>query len=207
MKSHYPDIASSLQALSEQTTTSTPSLLSQSGTDDFNAPQYHALADYRHQLINQIRTLPQFEQFLSPKPPAELTRVVGKLGGPVVMLNSSDDRCDALILMPKLLDDVLRVPLPDVPLDKALALHRVLQHLFNYRDSSPTFKVDDLGDHSSDTDFGRLVATIVSHSHEPSSWNDKTLDQCFLSVLSLLWKWVVEPIVEKLALTVSVVRC
>ncbi|KAJ7474972.1 CHAT domain-containing protein [Mycena latifolia] len=80
------------------------------------AHQYHEHAVRRDKLLQQIRGLAGFEQFLLPKPIAELSAAATI--GPVVLVNTSSYRSDALILIPGVGDEVMHVPLPDFTLDQ-----------------------------------------------------------------------------------------
>ncbi|MFJ5992896.1 CHAT domain-containing protein [Lentzea sp. NPDC092896] len=72
------------------------------------------------ELLQQIRGLPGFEHFLLPMPFADLTQAAA--GGPVVLVNTSRLRCDALIVTAAGVD-VLPLPLD---LDDALRMCNVL---------------------------------------------------------------------------------
>jgi hypothetical protein len=63
------------------------------------------------QLLEDIRRLPDFGEFLKPPTVERLTQIAQ--GGPVVVINVSDLRCDALILSR---EGVQTVPLPDLTL-------------------------------------------------------------------------------------------
>jgi hypothetical protein len=53
-------------------------------------------------VLHEIRLLPGFEQFLAPRPAAELQSAAES--GPVVLLSVASLRCDALILTPDRID-------------------------------------------------------------------------------------------------------
>ena len=155
---------------------------------------YHSIAHERALLINQIHQLPGFEHFLLPKPLSELTRA-GQLG-PVVILNASERQCDALVIVPGLDDDVLHIPLPAISLAKVEALHHILHHLLQ----SDLQEIDILLN-SSRGDMERLGITLISQESD-----QKRLQFVFQSILSRIWDWVVKPIVQGLALTVSDIK-
>ncbi|MGP3989850.1 CHAT domain-containing protein [Streptomyces sp. 3N207] len=77
----------------------------------------HNLARRRDQLLDEIRTLPGLAGFLRPPSVPEL--VTAAADGPVVVVNVSDYRCDALVVTPDAGIDV--VPLPDLTPDAALS--------------------------------------------------------------------------------------
>jgi tetratricopeptide (TPR) repeat protein len=94
-----------------------------------NTERRRGLAEQLERLLIRIRKLPSFEHFMEPLPYSRLRHAAA--GGPVIILNVSSYRCDALIvtvnLPPKL------VPLPDMSLELASDLaanirkHRIRQ--------------------------------------------------------------------------------
>ncbi|KAJ7466381.1 TPR-like protein [Mycena latifolia] len=107
----HPKLAAELISISNLLETSG----TQSGTAGFEPSQsleitpqqYHDHAARRNELLHQIRGLAGFERFLLPKPISELSQAAKM--GPVVLLNTSIFRCDALILMPGLGDKFSRI--------------------------------------------------------------------------------------------------
>ena len=155
---------------------------------------YHKIAYERELIINKIRQQPGFEHFLLPKPLSELSRA-SQLG-PVVMLNASEQRCDALVLIPDLDNDVLHIPLPDISLAKVKALHNILHELLR----SDGRKIDMLLNSSRRGDMERLGIILVSQEGDSPQGR---LDEVFKNMLSIIWDCVVKPIIKGLALTVS----
>jgi hypothetical protein len=93
----------------------------------------HQLATEWDYLLKRVRNLPQFHDFLEPIPFPKLRLAAG--GGPVVIVNISKLRCDALII--QLTGPILHVPLPDMTHTEATKLANDVgkgQHL-----SNPTF--------------------------------------------------------------------
>ncbi|SDJ48878.1 CHAT domain-containing protein [Lentzea albidocapillata subsp. violacea] len=72
----------------------------------------HALTEEWNHLVDSIRSLPGFARFLRPPAVEELVNAVGR--GPVVIVNVSALRCDALVIAE---GDVVPVALPEVRLD------------------------------------------------------------------------------------------
>ncbi|KAJ6587524.1 CHAT domain-containing protein, partial [Mycena vulgaris] len=68
----------------------------------------------RHTLITKIRQLPGLESFLLPRPYEDLCQA--SQHGPIVILNSHKDHCDAIVLL-RPTSDTLHIPLPDVLVD------------------------------------------------------------------------------------------
>ncbi|MEU8825114.1 CHAT domain-containing protein [Streptomyces sp. NPDC048636] len=73
----------------------------------------HALARRWDQLLHEIRELPGFDDFLRPPSLADLVTAAAE--GPVVVVNVSTYRCDALVVTADAGVDV--VPLPDLTLE------------------------------------------------------------------------------------------
>jgi tetratricopeptide (TPR) repeat protein len=72
--------------------------------------QYRSLTDQWDRLVLQVRHLPQFEHFLRPMPYSRLR--LASIGGPVILVNISEHRCDALIVTPD--NPIQCVPLRDI---------------------------------------------------------------------------------------------
>ena len=168
--------------------------LSTSFSASHESLNYHKIAHERELLIDQIRKRPGFEHFLLPKPLSELTRAVQL--GPVVMLNASKQRCDALVLIPGLDNDVLHIPLPSISLAEVEALHNILRGLLQ----NDVQKIDMLLNSFKRGDMERLGIILF---HQESGSHQDRLDEVFQFMLSIIWDCVVKPIVEGLALTVS----
>ncbi|KAF8214607.1 CHAT domain-containing protein [Mycena galopus ATCC 62051] len=98
-------------------------------TNTWNAQRSHDQALERNTLLQDIRQLEGFHRFLLPKAMSELSKAAQ--GGPVVILNLNDDRCDALVLSPGA-PDVVRIPLPKFTPERAenlvQSLHGLVDH-------------------------------------------------------------------------------
>ncbi|KAJ7486461.1 TPR-like protein [Mycena latifolia] len=137
------------------------------------ARQYHDHAVRRNKLLQQIRGLAGFERFLLPKSISELSPAA-KIG-PVVLLNTSSYRSDALILIPSVGDKVMHVPLPDFTLDQAQDLTEALGSLVRGAARSDRLHACREGELPPDEEFSRI--------------------------LSALWIQIVKPVLNGLALT------
>ena len=148
----------SLSALFEPTPSVTRSLQQE-------ADSHRALAIKRDKLLQDIRRLPGFEQFLLQKDFSQLR--ASAHSGPVVILNAAETRCDALMILPNV-DDVIHVPLPRFSLKQSAGLQNTLQgFLRQARTGRPA----------------------------PLHLNWKSL-------LSLLWRCVVKPVLNALGFSV-----
>jgi len=136
------------------------------------AQKHRRLTSEWEDLVKQVRKVPSFERFLLPKTLSQLQFAAHS--GPVVVLNTSKFRCDALILMPNL-DDVLHLPLPDFTFKQAQELQHSLKFVL---------------------DNGR-AAKLVPIDGQPRDINTE-----FEKILSKLWLHVVKPVLDILAFTV-----
>jgi hypothetical protein len=127
-------------------------------------------------LVEKVRTLPGFEDFLQPKKFAKLWKAARS--GPVIVINVHKSRCDALIVVADL-DEVIHVPLDSFSYDRAQALQHSL-----YKSLSVA------GVRMRDGRGGRMVST-------------KPSDCGFEGILSNLWTFVVKPVLDALAFSVG----
>ncbi|KAJ7455501.1 CHAT domain-containing protein [Mycena latifolia] len=133
LRKSHPVLAEKLIFLSAQlegagirggeTNTTNPS------TQALNAQRSHDQALERNTLLEDIRRLEGFDRFLLPKAMSELSKAAQ--GGPVVILNLSDDRCDALVLSPGA-PDVVHIFLPDFTPEHAENLSQSLRGLVHH---------------------------------------------------------------------------
>ncbi|KAJ7466022.1 TPR-like protein [Mycena latifolia] len=132
------------------------------------AEDSHTLADKRARLLEQIRKLAGFERFLLPKPISELS--LSAMMGPVVLLNITEHRCDALILMAGLRDQVLHVPLPHFTSQDARSMAKSL---------------------------GSIVSGAArSQRLDGFQEEDIPLNEQFSQMLSTLWNQIVKPVLD-----------
>jgi tetratricopeptide (TPR) repeat protein len=88
--------------------------------------QYRALTAEWESLIEQVRSLPNFVDFLRPLSSIQLKKAAQ--GGSVVVLNIAEQRCDALALIPGR-DHVMHIPLPSLTSQKVTELGNRLKDL------------------------------------------------------------------------------
>ncbi|KAJ7127712.1 CHAT domain-containing protein [Mycena epipterygia] len=177
LKNNYPKLANQLLALSAQLEGSGipvyHSEINTSGTQgslQSVANQAHQNAYEREDLLKQIRGLEGFSRFLLPKTISELSQAAQQ--GAVVILNISIDRCDALILMPGLNDEVMHIPLLDFTPGDAVSLTESLSNLVGCQRLAG----------------GREGGAL-------------TLEDDFAHNLSKLWLKVIKPVLDGLAIT------
>jgi hypothetical protein len=88
--------------------------------------QYRALTTEWETLIEQVRQVPNFENFLRPPKVSHLMKAAHN--GPIIVLNISEQRCDALAIISGI-EDVIHVPLPNITADGIKALCNELKDL------------------------------------------------------------------------------
>jgi hypothetical protein len=132
LRQQHPDIADKFTILSKKL----EGAGSGSGLDVGSYPHqqsvvtssenFHALADERAKLVDHIRGLDGFDQFLLPSTFSQLQ--LAACNGPVICINVSQLHCDALILLPGV-DDILHVPLKKFTYKASEALYQWLKVL------------------------------------------------------------------------------
>ncbi|KAB5590921.1 Aromatic di-alanine and TPR containing protein [Ceratobasidium theobromae] len=123
LSSAHPELAAELQSVA----TELHNAASQSKDVIIleQAVQRHRhLAGRYDELVNKIRSIDGFEDFLRPKKVSALLRAAQT--GPVVVINVHESRCDALILLPDR-NKLGHVPLPDFSPAKAHQAHGQLR--------------------------------------------------------------------------------
>ncbi|KAI9573099.1 CHAT domain-containing protein [Boletus coccyginus] len=144
------------------------------------ADTHRMLAIERDKLLHKIRGFPGFERFLLHK---EFSRLrTSAHSGPVVILNTTESRSDALIVLADV-DHVIHVPLPDFTFERSTVLQKMLERsLGPSRDIHPD---------------ERKAKQVIASSR---IWNPETLDgDSWEFLLSNLWNGVVRPVLDALA--------
>jgi len=185
LKNVHPELAGHLSYLSKtlEGATVCDVMLPVSGGHDRPSPSevavhYHDLAHEREELVKKIRTLDGFEGFLSPKSLADLLPAANN--GPVVILNVSSSRSDALVLIPSH-NDILHIPLPDFNFNIAHTLQKSLKMLLT------------TSDRRTSGDLGRAGQLALF---------SQPIEADFKYILSQLWLLVVKPVLDVLAINV-----
>ncbi|VDB85865.1 unnamed protein product [Peniophora sp. CBMAI 1063] len=124
-------------------------------------------------IMNEIRGLRGFEDFLRPPTIASYMAIIEHLDGPVVYINVHSSSCDALVLLPN--GGIRHVPLRSLKEKEATKLRSRWVHNLNQC-------------HSRVRANGSQI------------WNSMSGQREFRIMLECLWKWVVEPILGALNL-------
>ncbi|KAJ7241536.1 CHAT domain-containing protein [Mycena rebaudengoi] len=133
------------------------------------------LVNQRNDLIKEIRKQPGSEFFLLPKPYEVLCQA--SQGGPIIILNSNQGRCDGIIVLNPTSQPV-HIPFPNVTLDLLVSQRTTLAKLHRHRAR---------GDSASTRLFG----------HE-EGW--MPTEQQYENMLTWLWTYVVSPVYQVLEL-------
>ncbi|KAG8817354.1 hypothetical protein FRC19_011401, partial [Serendipita sp. 401] len=117
-----PDLADRLlhvSSLLDQGDKSTKSQNEGKQSPEEEARQYRALVREHEEIIEKIRSLPRFGDFLRPLKLHQLVNAAKE--GPIVVINVSKIRCDALALVYGA-EEVIHIPLPDLTSEKIIQL-------------------------------------------------------------------------------------
>ncbi|KAJ1306415.1 hypothetical protein OPQ81_007419 [Rhizoctonia solani] len=145
-------------------------------TPEQAAQQHHRLAEEYNDLLTKARELPGFEGFLQPMKANGLVHAARN--GPVVVINCSEDRCDALVILPGQ-DNIKLMPLPDFNHEKAQKARSELEKSLRRKGIRE-----------------RGVKVLEQPGHEDS----------IVNVLFTLWEDVVKPVLEFLGYVVCLAR-
>ncbi|KAJ7131344.1 TPR-like protein [Mycena epipterygia] len=163
LKHSHPDLADQLMFLS--------TLLEGAGSLQSIAQRYHDHACDRDELLKKIRGLEGFHSFLLPNTIVEFFPAAR--AGPVIIVNISAIRCDALVLRAGFV--IHHIPLTDFTLDDAQHLGRSLEHLMSYT--------------------GRNERLSIKREGQ------KLPEEEFKHILSQLWWRLAKPVLDALAIT------
>ncbi|KAK0459039.1 CHAT domain-containing protein [Armillaria novae-zelandiae] len=170
----HPDLARRLSqvgdALEKATSRNVDTEHFKEFTMEERAKEHRRLATEWDSLVETVRARPGFEDFLGPKRLATL-KSAAKLG-PVVLLNTFETRCDALVLIPGL-DNVMHIPLEDFSYNRA----KILQERLN-------------------KSLSALGVRTRQSEPVPCGTSGKNV---FMDVLKELWTCVVKPVLDGLA--------
>ncbi|TEB27234.1 hypothetical protein FA13DRAFT_1794870 [Coprinellus micaceus] len=137
------------------------------------------------ELLEEVRAIPGFENFLRQSPCSALLENLPS-SGPVVVINLNEERCDALALLSGL-DEPLHIPLPNFSLKTAKKNRSDLSDQL-VSSGLRTRQVDAEPDWES---VGRPAPTPYIHKRDAGR-------RVAQEILSGLWKEVVKPILDTL---------
>jgi tetratricopeptide (TPR) repeat protein len=139
------------------------------------AKRYRALTLEWESIVDQVRSLPDFEDFLRPRDSQHLMEAA--VDGPIVVLNVAVEGCDALAIVPGE-DDIIHIPLPNVTSERVTELQDKLKDFLHSKGVR-----------------SRGERGAIKFKHKP----DK---QPCEEVLAELWNNLVHPILNSLTLSV-----
>ncbi|KAJ7500919.1 CHAT domain-containing protein [Mycena galericulata] len=144
------------------------------------------------QVINSVRMLPGFKDFMRPKSIVALKQAAAS--GPIVILTTTDSTCFALIVTSA--DEVQCLTLPELILPTADVLAELSRGLAN-----PAFDLDTFATTSGNQQDRLEVKARLVGGREGSINVDP--NDVFSGVLAHLWEIVVKPVFEALKLQAS----
>ncbi|KAJ6601817.1 CHAT domain-containing protein [Mycena vulgaris] len=150
------------------------------------------LNDDWDQVINSVRMLPGFNDFMRPKTIGALKSAAAS--GPVVILTATSSTCFALIVTSA--DEVQCLPLPKLKLPSAAVLAELSRGLAN-----PAFDFETFAATSSNHQDRLELTTRLVGRREGSRNVDP--NDLFRRVLAHLWEIIVKPVFEALKLQAS----
>jgi tetratricopeptide (TPR) repeat protein len=152
-----------------------------------------AIAKEYDMLLTDIRRrLPGFERFLLPKTFTELVPAAND--GPVVLLNVHISRCDALVVCRTARpgrgteDRIIHVPLPKMTQTLAQKMHSQLSEALGHARVRERAIITDFSEVAGNSDRGTVKRNVTP---------------VFSRVLELLWRCVVQPVLQALEGEVS----
>ncbi|KAI0825514.1 CHAT domain-containing protein [Irpex lacteus] len=190
----HPQLANRLQhvsqalqhaATSSSSTTQLPFTIDTSHSPqsslDMQAKSSHHYAVEYDQLIKKVRGLEGFESFLQPKTLPQLSGACKS--GPVVLINTDESHCDALILYDSKDIKIKHIPLPLLSLEHATKLKKDLWSVLTARGLCGRFR-DSSYEWSEDFDRGGQLPGKGMRN-----------DPMF-KILADLWTMVIKPVVD-----------
>ncbi|PVF99142.1 hypothetical protein CPB86DRAFT_814103 [Serendipita vermifera] len=146
-------------------------LIQENQSEEDRGPQYRALTRERESIIDQVRAIPEFEDFLKPLDSRQLVKAARE--GHVVVLSIAKRRCDALALVPGS-EDITHIPLPNITSKRIIDLTNELKDLL----SSSGIRMR--GERAAQQEEGETDEESCKH------------------ILAELWKDLVKPILDSL---------
>jgi hypothetical protein len=143
-----------------------------------------SLAEEYQRVLNTIRKVEGLERFLMPKPFSSLA--CASKGGPVILINVHESRCDALVICSPA-DDLIHVRPSSLSQDGVTAMHQQFLDVLK----QAGVRERGTGDHADSDDLDRSV----------KRWS--LVRARYSDVLSRLWEHVVDPILEAMEEKVS----
>ncbi|CAE6498360.1 unnamed protein product [Rhizoctonia solani] len=149
--------------------------------DDSDRQSSHedlCLQDRYQQVLDQIRQLRGFANFMRPKPVEDLVKAARD--GPVVVINVHESRCDALVVHPiERNAGIQHIPLPELSPDGVIKMREAIDQA-----------LEEIGG-------TRAVGSKPGDEEDQPSQPSRSTNE-LEAELKNLWDWVVNPILEEL---------
>jgi tetratricopeptide (TPR) repeat protein len=143
-----------------------------------DAERYRALTGEWEMAIKEVRSLPNFEDFLKPSKISKLMDAAQN--GPVVVLNIAEERCDALALVTGI-EEVIHIPLSNITFERVIGLRNELQDLL----------------------YSNGIR--LRSDRAAQKWADEAEGNDCKDILAELWTGLVKPVLDSLAFLVRVI--
>jgi tetratricopeptide (TPR) repeat protein len=149
------------------------------GSAEQSGQRYRVLTREWESIIEQVRSLPNFEDFLKPSKVSRLMDAARN--GPVVILNITQRQCDALALISGI-EEVMHIPLPEISFRRVMELQDELK---NYLYSN---------------------GLRLRGDRAAQRWADRDESNDCKDILAELWKGVVKPVLDYFAFPVRLIQ-
>ncbi|KAG8760119.1 hypothetical protein FRC14_004007 [Serendipita sp. 396] len=126
--------------------------------------QYRALAKERDDIVEKVRSLPKFHNFLKPLRIQNLLEATKE--GPVIIVNVSLVRCDALVLVDGV-DEAIHIPLPDLTPERVNQLQIKFNGLLKSSGVRQRAVRDEDVDIGGDEECKKILAELWDHLVKP----------------------------------------
>ncbi|KAG8859272.1 hypothetical protein FRB91_008453 [Serendipita sp. 411] len=146
-----------ISSLLDRNIQDTDSQIEPSRSPEEESRRYRALAKERDEIVETVRSLPKFHNFLQPLRLESLSEAAKD--GPVILVNVSETRCDALGLLSGS-DEVIHIPLPDLTLNGVIRLQVEFNSLLKSNGIRKRAIRDEDGEGGGDEECKKILAML-----------------------------------------------
>ncbi|KIM78151.1 hypothetical protein PILCRDRAFT_597497 [Piloderma croceum F 1598] len=224
LRNNHPDLADNLVRISieleqgSSRSVNTTTAMDQPGSNEFIARKHRQLAHEWEKSVEKVQELPGFERFLLPKQYSQLRQAAAV--GPIVVLNASTYRCDALIL-PSQEAPLCHIHLENFTFEQARGLQSLMRNILINEglrggDNSDRAETDPMQVHPDNKRTSRSgdpwdqILSRLGQSNSGDERHGQRVntgitydDEGFRILLAKLWNSVVKPVLDCLGLQPS----
>ncbi|MFJ1673132.1 CHAT domain-containing protein [Streptomyces bottropensis] len=153
-----------------------------------------ALAREWDRLVEQVREMPDFRDFL--RPPRLETLLPAAAGGPVVIVNVSRWRCDALIVTTR---DARNLPLPGLTLDRATEQANL--YLRTLQEAERAGQEHQSAAEAAQAEPGPAAVRAQRRAAQALIDAEQRTDEMLQELQQWLWEAVAAPVLQELGMT------